>query len=262
MENQIISKYQITRKLGLGEMCTIYLGYEIENQDKKIVIKIFNKEQLNDKSLIEHFLKKIEIIKKLDHINVVPILDYVIDDEVFAVIDDLIEGQNLKFAVSMKDFTLDQNIDYFKQILSGVRYIHSVGLVHRSLDPSNIFFTDNYKTIKILDAGLSRIFEYDNPKKMKITSPMFLSPEQVLQNQTIGELSDVYTLGVILYFMLAKKTPFAKTGSYSDICNQIINESLPKLLRGDKYNTIIEKATKKNPAERFQSCDEFLNALG
>ncbi|MBN2891548.1 MAG: serine/threonine protein kinase [Bacteroidales bacterium] len=261
MEEQIISNYKITSKLGLGEMSVIYSGYNIDTPDKKVVLKIFSAELLKDEDLKAHFLQKVKIIKELNHPNVVPILDYILDSQTIGVVSELVLGQNLKFAVSMKDFTKDQNIDFFKQILSGVAYGHSMGLLHRSLDPSNIFFADNYKRVEILDFGLARIFEYDNPKKMKVASPMFLSPEQVKQESEIDQRADIYTLGVLMYFMLSHKTPFSSTSSYTDICEQIVNNSIPALPRYPEINEIITKATAKNPDNRYQTCEEFIEAI-
>lgn len=260
MEEQKILNYKIGRKIGLGEMCTIFAGKNIEN-DQKVVFKIYSKDLAQSKEIVDHFNKKIKIIKELEHPNIVPALDYFVDEEKIVVIVELVEGQNLKFAVSMKDFTKDQNIGFFKEILSGVAYGHSKGLLHRSLYPSNIFFTNNYKDVKLLDFGLARIFEYDNPKKLKIASPMFLSPEQIIQEGEIDHRADIYTLGVVLYFMLAHKTPFSSTSSYSAICEQIVNNEIPKLPRYPKINEIIAKATAKNPNDRFQSCDVFLKVI-
>ena len=227
---------------------------------KKVLIKIYSNDLAKRPEIAKKFAEKAKIIKELNHPNVAPILEYIQTDEITAIIVDFIEGQNLKFAVSMKDFTKNQNLKFFKHILSGVNYGHQMGLVHRDLRPSNIFFTDNYQTVKILDFGLANIFEYDNPKKIKIGSPMFLSPEQVQEKKT-GIYSDIYTLGVILYYMMSHKSPYLNTTSYNDICEKIISQEIPILPRYSKLNIIIKKATSKNHEQRYQSCEEFIDAI-
>lgn len=261
MINQQISDYIITSKIGIGEMSTIYEAKKIDDKSKKVVIKVFSDSALADKEIVTNFSTKAKIMQNLNHKNVAPILEYIQKPDLLAIIVEHIKGQNLKFAVSMKDFTKDQNLSFFKQILSGIDYGHSLGIVHRGLDPSNIFFTDNYKNIKILDMGMASILGYDSPKKMKINPPMFLSPEQVNEEKNIDIRSDIYTLGIILYFMMTHKSPYTRTSSYTEICEQIVTQEIPSITRYTIVDSIIKKATAKNPDERYQTCGEFLEAL-
>jgi serine/threonine-protein kinase len=242
-------------------MSVIYEAKQIDDNNKKVVIKIFNSQMSNYDEISKRFEDKIKIIQSFEHKNIALIKEYVFEPNLMAIITDLIVGQNLKFAVSMKDFSKDQNIDYFKQIVKAVSYGHSLGIAHRDLRPSNIFFTNDYKMVKILDFGLAEIFEYDNPKKLKMDTPMFLSPEQVAGSEKIDFRTDIYTLGVILYNMLSKKPPYPRTTSYDEICEQIINQDVPETERYTGIDRIIKKATAKKPEERFQSCDEFLKAI-
>ncbi len=260
MIDQIVSKYKIFRKIGRANQVTLYEAYNIENADEKVVVKIFDPV---DEEIMREFKDFAKIMTNLDHPNILKDKEFVIVDNQPVFITSLLEGQNLKFAVLIRGLTRDENIAIFKQILEGVNYLHNHGIIHRDIKPENMFLVNDYKKAIILDSGVAGILGYDHPSKVgkRIDAPMFLSPEQARGDNHIDRKSDIYSLGVLLYFMCSRKLPFSNTFSYDKILEQIINEPIPEIQLKKDINDIIQKATRKNKEERYASIDEMLEDI-
>lgn len=261
MLEKIISKYKLIRKIGQGNSVILYKAYNINNVEEKIVANVFDKQ--DDKNIIEQFKKLSETLSSIDHPNIVKVLEFHILENHPVFITKLLDGQNLKFAVLIKGLNAEQNLSLFKQILNAIDYLHQHKIVHRDIKPENVFLVDNYKKVKILNPGIAKIIKFDHPSKIgkRLDAPMFLSPEQASGADKIDYRSDIYSLGVLLYFIISRKLPFSNTSSYNQILQQIINDPVPLIPVKDKINKIIQKATAKNPDERFQNVSEFIEAV-
>ncbi len=263
MINEQVLKYKIFRKIGRGNMVTLYTAYEINNPENKVVIKIYDKHLAEDKKIAEHFEKCAKKIIALNHENISNELEYEVRDDALILITELLSGQNLKFATLIKGLSYDENIKILIQSVEAISYLHSQGIVHRDIKPENIFLINNYKKVKILDSGVAGVFGFDNPENIskRIDAPMYFSPEQASGETDIDARSDIYSIGVVMYFMFSHKSPFETTASYDEILKQIINNPIPDLPGHKDLNDIIKKATQKNPTDRYQSCENLLNDI-
>lgn len=263
MIDKIISNYKIRKKIGRGNFVTLYEASEINNITNKVVVQIYDCDLTENKTIIDKFKEFGETITNFKHPNFTKELFYEIKDNTLFKVTEFLSGQNLKFAVLIRGLSLEEDVKIFRQTVEAIKYLHSQKIVHRDIKPENIFLINNYSTIKILDTAIAGVIGYDHPSKIakRVDTPMFLSPEQAKGEPNIDERSDIYSLGVVLYFLHKRKLPFENTKSFSEILNQIIEKPIPELPFEKDLNEIIKKATQKNKKDRYQTCEEILKDL-
>lgn len=233
-----------------------YILEEFKNEQNRITREIDVLKQVNSKNLIkyqEDFYFK----------NEFGVIEYVIVMEFF-------EGKTLRNFLK-KDTKLETLIHIFVNVLNGVRDLHNTifeneGIIHRDLKPDNIM-VDKDLNVKIIDYGLSKIIDFSSITSTgtQIGSPLYMSPEQLKDSKHIDYRADIYALGIILYEMLTKKTPYIAT-TVPELLMKILNEPIipPKQYNpniSDGLEKIIFKATAKEPFARFQSIEEFIEAF-
>jgi serine/threonine protein kinase len=182
-----------------------------------------------------------------------------------SIIMELLEGEDLNEKIKRNGPLSEVEINnYYIQILSAFKYAHDKGVVHRDIKPSNIFILPN-GTVKILDFGIAKIFNQESELTQTGTqmgTPIYMSPEQVKADKSIDHRSDIYSLGVTLFYAINGKPPYnSNTSSQFDIFNKIVSAQLPELNQHPELNGLIKKACAKERELRFQNCDEWLNEL-
>ncbi len=264
MIGQQILNYRLIKEIGKGGMATVYEAHHLTFENRKVAIKILDSVLSKDNIITKRFINEAKIIATLEHPNIVKVLDFDSKDRILAIIMELLEGENLKETIAEKLLNKEKKILIFKQILQAIEYGHSKGIIHRDIKPSNIFLVNNLSIAKVLDFGIAKMLNSDNQKTItgiSMGTPMFMSPEQVKGLKNIDQKSDIYSLGVLLFFIFSEQTPYDKNDSQYNILTKIVNEPLPDLKGNDNINLIIKKATAKNPAERYLNCSEFLEAF-
>ena len=259
-----ILNYNLTKKIGQGGMATVYEAKHITFDDRKVAIKVLDPILSRNIDVTSRFKNEAKIMASINHQNIVKVIDFDSENETLAIIMELLDGQNLSDIIEQKKLSFEQKINIFKQILQAIDYGHQRNIVHRDIKPTNVFLTNNNTTAKILDFGIAKLLDSDNQKTatgLTMGTPMFMSPEQVKGKRDINQKSDIYSLGVLLYYMISEKTPYDNNESQYDILTNIVNKPLPELKNEDQINLIIKKATAKNRDERYLNCSEFLNAL-
>lgn len=188
----------------------------------------------------------------------------------YVIVMEFFEGKTLRNFLK-KDTKLETLIHIFVNVLNGVRDLHNTifeneGIIHRDLKPDNIM-VDKDLNVKIIDYGLSKIIDFSSITSTgtQIGSPLYMSPEQLKDSKHIDYRADIYALGIILYEMLTKKTPYIAT-TVPELLMKILNEPIipPKQYNpniSDGLEKIIFKATAKEPFARFQSIEEFIEAF-
>ncbi|MCX6159176.1 MAG: serine/threonine-protein kinase [Ignavibacteriae bacterium] len=269
MIGETVLSYKINKKIGEGGMGTVYLGVH-EKLNRKVAIKVLNPVLTGDNDIRERFINEAITLSKLNHTNIVTLFDFAdIGTNLFLIME-FVEGKPLDDLIT-NDIGAIPEVrcnKIFKQILTGFAYAHTKGIVHRDIKPSNIIlqFDD---TPKILDFGIAKIIEGD--KKLTKTgtrmgSVAYMSPEQVL-GKDVDHRSDIYSLGVTYFEMLTGKTPYdLDNKSEYEIQHKIVQDTLPSVKAfnqglNDNYDILIGKATAKNPYDRYNSCEEFIDAI-
>ena len=260
MTNKIIGKYRLNRLIGEGGMARVYEAEHV-SLGLKAAVKVLAPSLALKGNIKERFRNEARIMASLNHSNIAKVIDYVEEGNTYAIIMELLEGESLSGIIKQKGaLSRELAFDLMVKILKAFSYAHNRGLIHRDVKPSNIFITED-KNIKILDFGIAKMLDTDSELTatgMIMGTPMYMSPEQVKDTKHIDQRSDIYSLGVMMYYMLTGKPPYHS--SY-EITYKIVTEPLPKLSVSNALNTVIQKATEKEPENRFLSCDAFLSAL-
>ena len=264
MINTTIGKYKIIRLIGEGGMASVYEA-EHEMLGTKVAIKVLNPILSANTQIKERFRNEAKVMASLNHPNITKVIDYDERDQGLSITMELLNGEDLSQKIK-RDGPLSENevVNIFTQILSAFQYAHEEGVIHRDIKPSNIFILPNGQ-VKILDFGIAKLFGQGNEMTQTGTqmgTPVFMSPEQVKGEKSIDHRSDIYSLGVTLFFAINGKPPYdADNASQFDIFNKIVYESLPATSAYGYFNDLVNKACQKERDNRFQSCQEWLEAL-
>ncbi|MBK8383801.1 MAG: serine/threonine protein kinase [Ignavibacteria bacterium] len=268
MIDKIISNYKITDFIEEGGMGTIYKGSHIK-LERAVAIKILHQNLTSNPQFKERFLNEAKILAKLSHPNIINIYDFIEQDGQYYIVAEFVEGKPLDKLISGNQInSIELALQLFRQILSGIGYAHSNGVVHRDIKPSNVMIQQD-NTVKILDFGIAKLS--DSSKSLtktgtKMGSLYYMSPKQVL-GQNLDSRTDIYSLGIVLFEMLTHRLPYnTQTESDYELMNSILSQELPDInnfISGLEPNigSIIRKACAKDPNERFFSCEEFSKAI-
>jgi len=264
MINTTIGKYKIIRLIGEGGMAAVYEG-EHEMLGTKVAIKVLNPMLSANAQIKERFRNEAKLMASLNHQNITKVIDFDEQPQQLSIIIELLEGEDLNEKIKRNGPLSEKEItDVFSQTLSAFQYAHEKGIVHRDIKPSNIFILPDGR-VKILDFGIAKLFGQGNEMTQTGTqmgTPIYMSPEQVKADKSIDHRSDIYSLGVTMFFAINGKTPYnSETDSQFDIFNKIVYEPLPQITGSSKYNNIIKKACEKNREERFQSCNDWISEM-
>lgn len=267
MVGKKINGYEIIEFRGKGTFGTVY---KCRKDNCIYAMKIFARDYVFSefaKGVDNRITREIEALKKVDSKYVA---GYV-DDGMFTdngweyiyVIMDFVEGQDLSKIMKTKGFKVDEALNVFDQILSGIESIHSQKLIHRDLKPANIYMLDS-GDIKILDFGLSKLIDYTSITNTgdQLGTPLYMSPEQISDSKNIDYRSDYYALGVILFELLTGKSPYGTVSSREELYYKIKMEP-PMSVRffipaiNNSIDNLLMKLLQKENYKRPNSIDEI-----
>jgi serine/threonine protein kinase len=248
-----IHQYEIQKIIGNGGYSTVCKCLNIEN-GQTYAMKISPKLNINLPKFTELFQREINAGAFLQHKNIVSLHDFFWDSDNFYLIEDYCSGGNLLDLIQKYELTETQTVKIFKQIIKAVKYCHEHSIAHRDLKLENILLTNNFK-IKIGDFGLCTYILKDKLSETFCGSFYYASPEIICQKQYDAKLSDIWSLGVILYTLSASTFPWNISNIHQTIysirkCLYDIPEYISKSC-GD----LISKMMKSNPPERISLND-------
>ncbi|RIV25446.1 hypothetical protein DYU11_09110 [Fibrisoma montanum] len=257
--------YTLLREIGRGGMATVW--YAENSVGRKFAIKILKPELVAEESSVaERFRNEAQIMVRLEHPAILRVEDFYEDGTTLAIIMEYLAGHDLNEHVRQRGAIAEaQVIDWFVRVLNAFDYVHQKGYFHRDVKPSNLFLTDS-GIVKVMDFGIAKIVGADlslTQTDMLMGSPLYMSPEQITSPKSVDFRTDIYSLGVTLYALLAGRKPYddAETSMFH-IQTAIVHEPLPKLTNvSEAVNNAIQRATQKKAADRFASCIEFARAL-
>lgn len=271
LSGELIDKrYQLIRLVGNGGMASIYEALDTR-LDRKVAVKIMHPHLAQDEDFVNRFIREAKAAAALSHPNIVAVQDQGWNQggvpAVFLVME-LIEGNTLREYLNERGrFEVKDAINYLTPILSALAAAHSLGIVHRDIKPENILISKEGR-IKIADFGLARGELIGSSMTVEssviLGSVSYLSPEQV-QRGVADERSDVYAVGVVAFEMLTGNKPFIGD-SPIQIAYMHVNQDIPSLRSKRKeipqsLDSLISKATNRNPDLRPRNAKEFLNEL-
>lgn len=272
MNGEQILNYRLLSKIGEGGMGSVYVAQHTQIE-RKAAIKALHPNLVNNPQIRERFKNEAATMARLKHPNIVSLYDYLESPQGLFLIIEFVEGLPLDHYIQKISGPIseEQALLLFGKILDGFAYAHEQGVVHRDIKPSNLMISPDGTDVKILDFGIAKILGNDSKSLTKTGSRMgtvlYMSPEQV-KGQPLDQRSDIYSLGVTLFQMLTGRCPYNEEAMTEyEVYDQIVNHSLPRAQSfyprvSPRMQAIIDRATAKNPAERFSSCLEFKRAIG
>lgn len=269
---QAIGDYHIEREIGAGGMGTVFLATRILGDiSQKVAIKIVH-DGLHAKEITRRFLIERKILASLEHSGIARLIDagQTADGLPYLVME-YVDGRALDEYCSAHDLSIGERLSIFRKVCSAVAYAHRRLIIHRDLKPSNILVTTD-GDVKLLDFGIAKLLVpsgADTPQTatlMNLLTPAYAAPEQIL-GKTITTATDVYSLGVILYELLAGVRPFSfEDKNYQEILRLAcetdpLAPSISVLqLKGDLDNIVL-KSLRKDPERRYQTVEQFIEDI-
>jgi len=257
----LFDKFQILQCLKKDIFSSVYIAHHVY-LGKKILLKTLNTQEIPDSTWLERFKREAKILARLDHPNIIKILDFGSHAEQFYISFEYFESNNLRTFIRKTPPTTRQKYDIFMQISHGLAAAHKANVIHRDIKPENILINDAEK-VKIADFGLAISTDEKllTQKSSIIGTPAYMSPEQIKGNELTIQ-SDLFSLGIVGFEIFSGKNPFV-----GEDINQTINNILN--LKWDKLEPclktvpsdmviVIQKLLNPDPRDRYQTTDEIL----
>jgi eukaryotic-like serine/threonine-protein kinase len=262
-EGSIVDKrYRVLRRLGSGGMADVWLAEDAHLQ-RQVALKVLHSRYLQDRQFVERFQREAEHAAGLQHPNIVAVFDRGADNGVNYIAMRYVQGPTLKELIE-RGLTPEQGVALVRQVLEGARFAHRNGIVHRDLKPQNVIVDEEGKAV-VTDFGIARAGVSEITQTGSVMgTPQYLSPEQA-QGFEVTPVSDLYSIGVILYEALCGRVPFEGESAVAVAMKQVaetpqrpssINPAVSPAL-----DAVVMRALEKEPGQRFQSADAFIAAL-
>jgi serine/threonine protein kinase/Tfp pilus assembly protein PilF len=270
--------YEIIKQIGAGGMGEIYLA-EDKKLDRKVAVKILNERFSSHEANLKRFIQEAKSASALNHPNILVIHEIGESNGIHYIVSEFIKGETLRGLMRRSPLRLPEILDIAIQISGSLAAAHEAHLVHRDIKPENVMIRpDGF--VKVLDFGLAKLVEQKNKsvlgldestiqqnqtaKGVILGTVNYMSPEQA-KAERVDERADIFSLGVVIYEMIAGRTPFAGDSMSETFANLINAEPLP-LARfsanvPDELQRIASKMLRKNRDERYQTMKDVLADL-
>jgi DNA-binding response OmpR family regulator len=263
-EGHHIPGYTILQRIGESEAAAVYLAIS-EDVGHNVALKISKRKHAGDPNdtgaRAIMFQREFEAIAALDHPSIIDLFDYGIHEGVEYLAMEYFPCGDLK-ARLQNPLTADEAIAFLREIARSLKVVHDAGIIHRDLKPPNVMLRDDGSVV-LIDFGLARsLLAGDGSTRTGVLrgSPYYMSPEQA-QGEALDARTDLYSLGVILYEMLAGRKPYLGASAI-DVLQQHVMAPVPELpVHHLAYQPLLERLMSKSREQRIASCDELLAAL-
>jgi serine/threonine-protein kinase len=266
-------RYEIRSQLGVGGMGEVYLA-EDTKLNRIVALKFLPLEVASDQKRMQRFNQEAHAVSALNHPNIITIHEIEQDGPVPFITTEYIEGVTLRDHMALGRMNIDEALDVAMQTASALAAAHAKEIVHRDIKPENIMLReDGY--VKILDFGLAKLMEKQATGPEAATqvhtdvgsvlgTARYMSPEQA-RGLEIDERTDIFSLGIVLYEMVAGKSPFAGWTSH-EVVAAILKEEPPPLVEfipdaPVRLQEVVSRALRKDRDERYQTARELLDDL-
>lgn len=263
---KIIDRYEFQELIGIGAFGEVYRAFD-KKLFRNVAIKATTPALSKQSGGKIHVLREARIHARAEHSNIIPIYDVLDYEQSVLIVMRLVIGEDLDHMLSREKqpLKIDESLKIMHQVLWGMDYAHSRGIVHLDLKPGNIRISFAGEAL-IMDFGIASMLEDQSLRENHMHgTPSYMAPEQI-QCTYMDARSDIYSLGVILYKMITGHHPFRKTATLSELLKSHIEETpvapshyVPTL--PEKFEIAILKALEKKSRDRYHSCREFSFAL-
>lgn len=262
---KINDRYEIRKLIGEGGMANVYLGFDTI-LERDVAIKVLRGDLADDEKFVRRFRREAQSASLLNHPNIVQIYDVGEDDGNFYIVMEYINGQTLKQLIKKRGkLSVPEVIDIMSQLTDGLAHAHDSYIIHRDIKPQNIMILDD-GMVKITDFGIAMAINASDLTQTNsvMGSVHYLPPEQASgKGSTIK--SDIYSLGIMMYEMLAGVMPF-RGETAVEIAMKHLKNPMPSVRKANEtvpqsVENIILKATAKNPKNRYNNVRELYDDL-
>ncbi|RKX25588.1 MAG: serine/threonine protein kinase [Candidatus Zixiibacteriota bacterium] len=253
-----IGDYILTGKIGQGGIAEIYKARQ-ESLGRDVAIKILFSQFSDDPEILRRFELESVVIAKLNHPNIVHVIDKGKAGSRYYFVMEYVDGTSLREVIDSSKITVKTKLEMVVQTCKALDYAHKNGVIHRDIKPANIL-VDRQGNPRVADFGIAQIVTTPDHEVTSSDVVMgtlaYMSPEQRISSTNVDQTTDIYALGVIIYEILVGKKPMGRFKLPSEIDASI----------GYEYDSIIQKCLAQDPKDRFQSAtelkNEILNSIG
>ena len=267
----VLGNYRLIRKLGEGGVGSVYEGEHVR-LGRKMALKVLHPDVASAET-IARFFNEARAVNEIKHPNILDVEDFVTADtgEHYLIME-LLVGEDLRTVISRDGLLSPSRVTKIgEQVASALAAIHRAGIVHRDLKPDNIYLIqkDGEELIKLLDFGIAKFLDEKQGLTrdgMTMGTPEYMAPEQILTSGKPGSQADLYSLGMMLYECLAGAPAFTATTTAAILRGHISDPIVPpSQRRGEQLppalESVVLKCLEKDPANRFKTADEIVEAL-
>jgi serine/threonine-protein kinase len=265
MIGRTIGKYRIVGQLGRGGAGIVYKAVD-ETLGRDVAVKTLNPDLANTE-VMSRFRAEATILAKLNHPQIATIFELFREENDLLMVMEFVRGETLdKLAERLGPIAPDRAAYLIDLVLLALEHAHRAGVVHRDIKPANVMITGE-GGVKIMDFGIARVLgaEQKTVDFRLMGTPAYMSPEQVMGEEVDGR-SDLYSVGVLFYRLICGALPFTADTALGMLQRQIRDTPTPVHVHRPSLpawcDQIVQRALAKTPADRFQSAEEFRDALG
>jgi beta-lactam-binding protein with PASTA domain/predicted Ser/Thr protein kinase len=264
-QERLGDRYQVEARIGQGGMAEVYRGFD-PSLDRRVAIKVLVHPFDRDAGFVARFRREAQAAARLNHPNIVGVYDAGSDGETQFIVMEYIEGRTLaSFLAGGGAPTPEQAVELTEKVAAALQTAHAHGIVHRDIKPANVMVTRSGE-VKVMDFGIARVqSDATAPQTSSVIgTPAYFSPEQA-QGHPVDARSDIYSLGCVLYELLAHRQPFTGDTPVAVAYKQV-NEvpPAPSAFNPDvppPLDSVVMKCMAKNPANRYQDAGELIADL-
>lgn len=252
-----IGDYILTGKIGQGGIAEIYKGCQ-ESLNRDVAIKILASKLTSDPEIVRRFERESMVIAKLNHPNIVHVIDKGKAGNRYYFVMEYVDGTSLREVIEHGTIPLETKLDMIVQVCKALDYAHKNGVIHRDIKPANILI-DRQGNPRVADFGIAQIV--GTPEGEVTSSDVimgtlaYMSPEQKISSTNVDQTTDIYAMGIILYEILTGKKPMGRFKTPSEL-NENINCA---------FDDIVMRCLAQEPTERYQTAvdlkNDILNAM-
>ncbi|MGV8904984.1 MAG: Stk1 family PASTA domain-containing Ser/Thr kinase [Acetobacterium sp.] len=265
LSRTLVKRYEIIELIGRGGMAYVYKARDLK-LNRYVAVKVLREEYTENEQFIKKFDRESQAVACLSHPNIVGVFDVGVQDNIYFIIMEYVDGITLKQYLMRKGrLEYGEATKFVLDISNALRCAHENKIIHRDIKPHNILLTRDLVP-KVADFGIARAITSSTLTMTNQTmgSVHYISPEQA-RGGFVDERSDLYSLGILYYELLTGKLPFDEENTVTIAIKHIQEEIVPpKVLEPripDAVNNIVIKLTQKKPADRYQNTDELMEDL-
>ena len=260
-----IRGYELRDQIGEGNFGTVFRAYQ-PLVDREVAVKVIQQDFANEPEFIRRFEAEAQLVARVEHLHIAPLYDYWREPAGAYLVMRLFQAGSLKESLQEGPWSPADTAQLVDQITAALAAAHQKQVVHRDVKPANILL-DGDRNAYLSDFGIAKALDWStdlDPVEGITGSPAYIAPEQIL-NAPITPLTDIYSMGVVLYELLSGEHPFP-TRSVGELLNMHLKEPLPLVSEGrvdlpPAVDEVIQQATAKRPEERFTEATDLAHAF-